>query len=406
MTMALSTAPASVGPASQSQQANQPGGQTGSASAGGASGALPFTSSARRHREQMALANATVPPVGTGFAAANIPEQSIPAYGFLRGLWLRAVAAGGTGTGAVAAADAPFNFFGTISITDPDGAPIYSVNSGYTAYLVHKYGGYVSGNGVTDPKLDNFFAGVNGTGGNFQFQLWLPLEITQRNGLGALPNTDSGKQYKLNIATNASTTVFATPPATAGPTVTISVFIDCWTQPPANDVLGRALTRIPPLVGSTQYWTRQSIPVNAGQSNGQTFGRVGNIVRGWIFVYRNASGVRQTFASGNWMNPAVLYRDGYNYDVIESNNWQQEIALRYGLTAAVDTAGGSDSGVYPYMFIFDLNGEPGNELRGQWWPTLQSSRIELDGSYGVAGTLEVLTCDVAPTGDVSNRVLF
>jgi hypothetical protein len=108
MQMALATAPASVGPASASQQANLPGGQQGSAAAT-ANTTLPFTSSARRHREQMAIANAVVPAVGTGFAASQIPEQSIPAYGFLRGLWLRAVAAGGTGTGAVAAADAPLS---------------------------------------------------------------------------------------------------------------------------------------------------------------------------------------------------------------------------------------------------------------------------------------------------------
>jgi hypothetical protein len=111
-------------------------------------------------------------------------------------------------------------------------------------------------------------------------------------------------------------------------------------------------------------------------------------------------------ASGNIPNPTTLYRDGYNYDVIDFNNWLNEIALRYGLTAAAEAAGGIDNGVLPYMFIFDLDNKPGDELRGQWWPTLQSSRIELDGVYGVASTLEVLTCDVAPTGDVSNRVLF
>lgn len=407
MTTPLYTAPASVGPASMSQQASQPGGQTGSTSgASGQQAALPFTSGARRHREQMALANAVIAGSATPFAATQIPEQSVPAYGFLRGLWLRVVAAGGTGTGATASADGPFNLFGAVSITDPDGAPIYSVNSGYTAYIIHKYGGYLNGAGIVDPKLDNFYSGVSGTGGNFQFQLWLPIEITFRNGLGALPNTDSGKQYKLNIATNASTTVYATPPATLFPTVTVTAYIDCWTQPPPNDVLGRALTRVPPVVGTTQYWTRQSIPVNAGQSNGQTFGRVGNIVRGWIFIYRTAAGVRVLNSSGNWMTPAILYRDGYNYDVIEQNNWLEEIALRYGLTAAADAAGGPDNGVFPYMFIFDLDMTPGNELRAQYWPTLQSSRIELDGTYGVAGTLEVLTNDIAPTGDISNRVVF
>jgi hypothetical protein len=407
MTTPLYTAPASVGPASMSQQANQPGGQTGSAtSGGGAQSALPFTSSARRHREQMALANAVI-GTGTAFQATQIPEQSIPAYGFLRGLWLRvATTTAGTGTGAAASADGPFNFFGAISITDPDGAPIYSVNSGYTAYIIHKYGGYVSGASIVDPKLDNFYSGVSATGGNFQFQLWLPLELAMRSGIGALPNTDSGKQYKLNISTNASTVVYATPPATTFPVLTVTCYIDCWTQPPTTDVLGRALTRVPPVVGTTQYWTRQSIPVNAGQSNGQTFGRVGNLVRGWIFIYRTAAGARVLNSALNWPSPAILYRDGYNYDVIEVNNWLNEIAIRYGLNAAPDAAGGPDNGVFPYMFIFDFGGGPGEEMRGQWWPTLQSSRIELDGSYGVAGTLEVLTNDVAPTGDVSNRVVF
>lgn len=396
-----SVSPANVGPASGSQQANLPSGQQGS-SASSTTTQLPFTSSARRHREQMALASATV----VAMVATQIPEQAIPAYGFLRGLWLRVVASGGAGTGAVGSADSPFNVLGACSVTDPDGAPIYTVNSGYTAYLVHKYGGYVNGAGIVDPKLDNFFSGIAGTGGNFQFELWVPFEITMRNGLGSLPNTDSGKQYKLNLSTNASTTVYTTPPATTIPNVTISVFIDAWTQPPVQDVLGRALTRVPPLVGTTQYWSRQSIPVNAGASNGQTFGRVGNVVRGWMFVYRNAAGARQTFASGNFPNPAILYRDGYNYDVIDASNWLSEVALRYGLSAAADAAGGPDNGVFPYMFINDLDGTPGNELRGQYWPTLQSSRIELDGTYGVAGTLEVLTNDIAPTGDLANRVLF
>lgn len=391
--------PASIGPASAAQQANLPSAGQGS-NAGSGGSILPFTSSARRHREQMAIANAT----NSVSAAVQIPEQAIPAYGFIRGLWLRVVATGGTGASVTAAADGPFNFFAAVSVTDPDGAPIYSVNSGYTTYIIHKYGGYQNGAAIADPKLDNFFSNIAAATGNFQFQLYIPLEITRRNGLGSLPNTDSGKQYKLNIATNIGTSVYGTAPTTY-PSATISVFLDAWTQPPAQDVLGRGLTRIPPLVGSTQYWSRQSIPVNAGQSNGQTFGRVGNIVRGWIFIFRNAAGVRQ--ASANFMPTATLYRDGYNYDVIDINNWLTQIAYEFGYnTGTFDGAGGPDTGVFPYMFIFDLWGGPGNELRGQYWPTLQSSRIELDGSYGVAGTLEVLTCDIAPTGDLANRVLL
>lgn len=395
-------APASIGPASPSQQANLPSGGQGS-NANGGSGALPFTSSARRHREQMAIANSS----GISLAAATvIPEQAIPAYGYFRGLWVRIVASGGAGgtTAAVASADAPWNALGNLSVTDPDGAPIYQVNSGYTAYIIQKYGGYLNGASLSDAKLDNFFSNVN-TGGNFQFQLWVPIEITMRNGLGSLPNTDSGKQYKLNITVNPASVIYTTSPVPTVPTVAVSVFLDAWTQPAPQDVLGRQLTRVPPLVGTTQYWSRQSIPVNAGQSNGQIFGRVGNIVRGWLFVFRNASGVRQ--AAANFLNPATLYRDGYNYDVIDINNWLTEIGYRFGYnTGTFDGNGGPDTGVYPYMFIFDFSGIPGNELRGQYWPTLQSSRIELDGSYGVAGTLEVITNDIAPTGDLTNKVLL
>ena len=398
-----SISPANVGPASASQQANVPA-QTGSQPSSGTP-ALPFTSSARRHREQMALSSATIASATFTAGGTQIPEQAIPAYGFLRGLWIRVVATGGTGVAAVYNPDAAWNFLGACSVTDPDGAPIWSVNSGYTAYLIHKYGGFLRGNSIIDPKLDPIYV-APATNGNFSFQLWVPLEITQRNGLGALPNTDSGKQYKLNLSTNGVTTVYSTNPTTV-PSVTISVFIDAWTQPPVQDVLGRTLTRVPPLVGSTQYWSRQSIPVNAGFSTGQTFGRVGNVVRGWIFVYRTSAGARVLNNTGNFPNPATLYRDGYNYDVVDNSNWQEEIALRYGLNnAAADAAGGLDNGVFPYMFHNDLDGGAGNELRGQYWPTLQSSRIELDGTYGVAGTLEVITNDIAPTGDLANRVLF
>ena len=392
-----------VGPASPTQQANDPSGVQGSKSAqqGGGQRKLPFTASARMHREQMALTVSTVTHTGTGWTATQITEQAIPSYGFLRGLWLRVTATGGTGTVAVAKADAPFSSLGILSITDPDGAPIYSVNSGYSAYVIHKYGGYIAG--ACDPKKDPYYKGVQ-TSGDFQFQLYLPIEIEERNGFGSLPNTDSGKQYKLNINVNASGQVYGTAPTTA-PNLALKVWASCWTQPPAADVLGRGLTRQPPMVGSTQYWTRSVMTMAAGTNFGKYFGRVGNVVRGWVFVYRISS-ARAANATTKFPNPATIYRDGYNYDVIDKNLWILDITSRYNLTAPVETPDGPDNGVFPYMFIFDLDGRPGNELRGQWWPTLQSSRIQLTGSFGTAGTLEVITNDVAPTGTPSNRVVL
>lgn len=391
-----------VGPASTTQQASNPSGTAGSTTSatGQSNSRLPFTSSARKHRERMALETSKVVHTGAAWAATEITEQSIPSYGFLRGVWLRVTATGGVGTtAAVAKPDAPFTALGSLSITDPDSAPIYSINSGYSAYIIHKYGGYMAG--ACDPKSDPYYKGVQSTG-DFQFQLYLPIEIEERNGFGSLPNTDSGKQYRLNINVNASTSVYSTAPTTA-PTITLKAWASCWTQPPVTDVLGRALTRVPPMVGSTQYWSRAVMTMAAGTNAGKYFTRVGNIVRGWIFVYR-VGGDRVANSSTTWANPATLYRDGYNYDIVDKTLWIADTVNRYNLRNPVTTADGPDNGVFPYMFIFDLDGRPGNELRGQWWPTLQSSRIQLAGSFGTAGTLETITNDVAPLGTPGNRV--
>ena len=391
-----------IGPASTAQQANEPSGTQGSATAQHSatqSRKLPFTASARKHREQMALSVSSVTHKTAAWTATTITEQNIPSYGFLRGIWLRVTATGGTGTVAVAKADAPWVALGGISITDPDGAPIYQVNSGYTAYVIHKYGGYMAG--ACDPKQDPYYKGVQ-TSGDFQFQLYLPIEIEERNGFGALPNTDSGKQYKLNLHVNASNNVYSTAPTTA-PNITLKAWASCWTQPPVSDVLGRGLTRQPPMVGSTQYWSRAVMTMAAGTNFGKYFTRVGNVVRGWLFIYR-VTGARVLNSTTTWPNPATIYRDGYNYDIVDKNLWIEQTTRSYDLHNAVETAGGPDNGVFPYMFIFDLDGRPGNELRGQWWPTLQSSRIQLNGAFGKAGTLEVVTNDVAPTGTPSNRV--
>jgi hypothetical protein len=72
------------------------------------------------------------------------------------------------------------------------------------------------------------------------------------------------------------------------------------------------------------------------------------------------------------------------------------------LTAPVapDAAGGLDNGVFVYDFMHEFDGLLGREMRDLWLPTLGSSRLEIQGTFGNAGSLRVLTNDVAVAGSV------
>jgi hypothetical protein len=54
------------------------------------------------------------------------------------------------------------------------------------------------------------------------------------------------------------------------------------------------------------------------------------------------------------------------------------------------------TGVYHYGFHED-GSAPGNEKRNLWLPTLQPTSIMFEGTFGAAGTLEIMTNDVAAT---------
>ena len=67
---------------------------------------------------------------------------------------------------------------------------------------------------------------------------------------------------------------------------------------------------------------------------------------------------------------------------------------------ANDTAQGLDNGVFVYDFCHEFDGSIGRENRDLWLPTLGSTRLEVQGSFANAGTLTVLTNDVAIAGSV------
>jgi len=67
---------------------------------------------------------------------------------------------------------------------------------------------------------------------------------------------------------------------------------------------------------------------------------------------------------------------------------------------SVDTPNGLDNSVWVYDFCHEFDGALGRENRDLWLPTLGSSRVELQGTFGAAGVLTILTNDVAIAGSV------
>lgn len=349
----------------------------------------PFYRASMEHRESAGY-DQTKTMTTSDQDLGSIP---IPAYGYLRSLIIQVTVSGGVA--GTFAADAPFNILKNIVIQEPNGATIFQANSGYDAYLIDKYGGYRSNN---DPRA---FPSFTTSVPNTTFQIRLPLELRNRDGLGALPNQNSAAAFQLRLTLAASTTAYSVAPTTL-PSVRIRVFSEEYDQPAISSD-GTPNQTTPPAMNTTQYWSPQIFPVNVN-ANTIRLTRVGNYIRNLIFVYRDAAGARVLNTTLNWPDLVQLYLDTRPVDTIQREQWQNQVYERYsygGRGLAVNGPLGLDDGVFPYDFCHEFDGQVGMELNDGWLPTLSSTRLEVQGSnFAVAGTLTVLTNDVSVAGNV------
>ncbi len=382
------------------------GTQQGQGATRGNGGAVPFVRATVEHTEPTGYDITTQ----LGTAAITLPDIVVPAYGFLRAIKIVVTTASGAGA-AVFSQDAPFNVLQNIILQEPNGAQICNFPSGYDLYLANKFGGYWHGN---DPRISGNQT-FNLTGGLFSFVLRIPIEANLRDAVGSLPNQNSGAQFrvKMNLAAAASGagsgTPYTTQPATTFPTVRVRAFAEEWDQP-EDSTDGRKNQTTPPALNTTQYWSRQDFPVNAGQ-NQIRLTRVGNLIRNLIFVYRDAANAQRTL-DASFPDPATLYYDTRPLDIVSRALWIDRIYERYGYGAqmgntnsaagtalALDSGNGREASVFPMDFCHEFGGFVGRELRDLWLPTLSSTRLEIQGTFA-AGTLTVLTNDVTIADNV------
>jgi len=322
----------------------------------------------------------------------TIGPFDVPAFGFLRSIWLRVIMSGSAAGMATVAEnpDAPWNVIASIALRDVNGANLVGPFTGYDLFLVNKWGGYdydddpTRGPAYTAPDSD----------GDFEFALRVPCEIVARNAYGALLNQNAGATYKVDITLAADDTIYSTSPDTLG-TVRVKGFLEAWTPPSAADPVGNPQAQRPPGLGTTQYWSKYSPATSVG-SNQIRLQRVGHFIRTLILVLRDDNNARE----GADINEAVNLRvvlDGFDVINLDPVLVRQRMAELYGYDLAAITTADLDEGVYVLPFSHDFDGKPGGELGHFWLPTAQSTRLEVVlTTLNTAGTLDVITNDLAP----------
>lgn len=351
---------------------------------------VPFTRASHEHIEPMQDVTQALSATSTALG-----PYDVPAYGYLRNIILDVQASGGTGAGVTTKEDAPWNVISEIALIDVNGAPVVGPFSGYDLYLINKYGGYAF---AADPKLSPMYSAPSGTGGNFRFLLRIPVEFSAREGLGSLPNANAASTWKLRITLNPASQVYSVAPSGL-PSVRVRMYLDAWSQPAQTDLKGNATAQQPPAIGTTAYWSKTTLPVSAG-FNTLRLPRMGSLIRNLMFVFRDTAGGTRSAGDAAFPDTPSLYWDTRLLKTYQRDLWKHEMYRKTGYSAAAEAANGLDSGVFVEDYCHDFDGKIGGELRDQYLGTTQSTRYELTGTFASAGTLTVITNDVAAASEI------
>lgn len=363
---------------------------------------IPFTRSSPQKSKQAP----TIGPTALGTATSNFGPWQVPSGGFFRRLRLNVACVGVNATNSVAFnADGPFNVLQQIGLLSASGGQIIYAIDGYLLYCWNKYGCLDETAPQTDPKADITYSavtGTGGTGGSFNFNISIPLEIDARDALGVLPNMAGNQLFQLNGQLNTLANVYTTLPLTSA-TVTITPIYEFWALPDAANTDGVPQAQYPPGIGSALLIQNQNPVISPGVEQKIQLLNVGNIHRMYLMIGRRSSGARDA-ANANWPAITTRYVNGnpFNYKTLQ--NWLSETGKRYGLNyaggASYETTNGFDQGVFVWSdFIKDGDG---NELasaacnRNEWLVTERSSVLEFDyNAWGASmSTLLISTLSV------------
>lgn len=330
-----------------------------------------------------------------GASVQAYPLMEIPTGGWERFIYLQVSCTTAANAATVAfQADAPWNAISELTFRDARGNTIIGPLTGYDLYLVNKWAGYTWNTDLATAPGYVATAGSGATGGSFSFILPIPIELIGRDAIASLANGASNTALRVQVSLNASTAIYSTAPTTLA-AVRIRAFHDAWQQPPAATAAGQPYAQAPIGAGTFHQITKTNYSYSVGE-NRILLARKGNPIRSLISVFRNSSAVRVTSTSILGSNLFQLFYEGS--DLISGTDELHR--FRMWLANPV-LAANFDTGVLTMDWASDLDGKVGAELREQWLPTQPGSRIELRFTASAAGTLDVLTDEVIPAGDLA-----
>lgn len=340
---------------------------------------IPFHGAAREAQEPWADVSMT--PGSNVVPILQGASQSIPADGYLRAVWLEVSAEGGaTNTLGANSADYPFNLIESVMIHDVNGNPLYGPVSGYQLFLSNYLGGYMFN--ADARKAYGFSADKD----NPSFALRIPIEINRQSGFGALANQSASANYRVKLNLAPAADVWST--VTTAPTLRFRLAMEVWKQPNATDVQGRPQQTQPPAHGTTQYWSVQTINVNAGAQSFELT-RMGNVIRSWFLILRDEAGVRVTDA--NLPDPIQI-----DWDARAFINQSRTMYKSRQVEGHESRTAAPERGVIAFSWDRTGLGHVGGGSAAMYLPTVQATRMTVKGNFPVAGTLEVVTNDIAP----------
>jgi len=325
-------------------------------------------------------------------AGQSVDNIEVAANGYLSGILIRIdVVSAGNAAAVAIRQDAPFNVLSLVRLADINGANLFGPMDGWDWSQAAKYGGYrYESRPGYSPSYAQLLTGAVGGGGSGTFLLRLPVSVNQRDAFGALPNMNAASSLKLYFAINSLANIFSVLPTNA-PTFRVRASIETWLVPQGEDSNGIPNTLTPPALGCYQRWLKSTFPVVAGQ-NTFRMPNVSNYLRTMVFVFRSAAFTRN---DSNFPSTMLLNLDGYARDSIRDYEVRQRMYEDYGYLEAVAASGlGIETGVFVWNWSHELDGKPGYETRELYVVTNSATRLELTGTFGASGTLDVLWNDV------------
>jgi hypothetical protein len=331
-----------------------------------------FTKAARKKTETISDKSGNLSYTST----VRLDQIEVPATGYLRHLWLLVELATTAGT---LAADGPWNVLSSVVFTDVNGQALVEL-SGYQLFVANLFGGLTQ---HADPRYHPSYSVASGAP---TFALRVPIEIIQRNALGSLPNLNSAQAYKLKIVLAAVPDVYSVlPTGSVAVAYRVRVVAESWGNPPQSDIRGVPNVTTPPALGTTRNLTTE-VKAVANGANTLRFSRVGNVIRNHFLITRDSGGVRN--ASIMPLEVSLLL-DGNQIHRSPLTYLVQRMCELYGiLPADVPT------GVYAMPYTDDFDGTPGEEAGDYWLTTTGATRLETQGTFRAAGSLEIVTDDI------------